>query len=103
MPRFITRLGLYSSRLIWMKWRGCARQINSTDPSVEPESITINSQFLYSCARSAGRVSRSAQPSLHDLIMMLTNGDSIESLSQRDIRLARGNHSLTFSALSRGI
>src|SRR5258706_351833 len=57
-----------------MKCRGCALRINSTEPSVEPESITISSQFLYSCAFSAGKVSRSAHASLHERTMMLTSG-----------------------------
>ena len=34
------------------------------DPSVEPESITMNSQFRYSWAARAGNVSRNAQASL---------------------------------------
>ena len=70
----MTRLGLYSSGLIWMKCRGCACRMISWEPSVEPESITINSQFLYSCACTAGNVSRNAHASLNERMMMLTAG-----------------------------
>src|SRR5438874_1772439 len=57
-----------------MKWRGLAARIKSTEPSVEPESMTMSSQFRYSCACNAGRVSRNAQPSLYERKMMLTKG-----------------------------
>src|SRR5437016_1733263 len=60
-----------------MKWRGAWRRISSTDPSVDPESITISSQRRYSCAWSAGRVSCNAHPSLKERMIMLANGSLI--------------------------
>src|SRR5260370_1590986 len=60
-----------------MKCRGVWRRISCTDPSVDPESITMSSQRRYPCAWSAGSVSRNAQASLKDRTIMLANGSLI--------------------------
>src|SRR5690349_7564121 len=67
-----------------MKKRGRALRMSSTEPSVEPESMTSSSQFRYSCASSAGSVSRNAQASLNERMMIVTVGSLIGRLvSQR--------------------
>jgi hypothetical protein len=65
-----------------MKRRATWRRISSTEPSVDPESIRMSSQRRYSCAWSAGRVSRNAQLSLKDRMMMLAKG-SLMALANR--------------------
>src|SRR6267378_3564189 len=73
-----------------MKCHGPWRRIISTEPSVDPESITMSCQRRYSCAWRAGRVSRNVQPSLKDRIMMLAKG-SLMVLANRSRVCAGGS------------
>src|SRR6185436_4282320 len=49
-------------------------RISSCDPSLDPESITISSQFEYSWACTARNVSPNAHASLNERMMILTIG-----------------------------